>query len=562
MARNVNLGIQLVEQESLTQAQLDQALLMQGNSGESLDEVIVKLGYLSAEFIQIFLAKQLNIPIINLKGYSLDSTLAHKLTERNARRLQAIVLEKTEQGFLVGITNPSDILVQDELRRILGAPIKIALVSKTDLLDSMKKIYRRAEQIDKYAEELSTTMHKEVYELQVHDQGDVPVARLLKSIFDDAMRVNATDVHIEPEENLLRIRQRIDGLLQEHIVNNKHIATALTQRLKLMANLDIAERRLPQDGVFTLKVEGELIEVRLSTLPTQYGESVAMRLLKHTNLLLNLSELGLSEDTVVALRRNIVRPYGLILVTGPTGSGKTTSLYGMLTEVNSVDKKIITVEDPVEYKLERINQVQVNPKVDLTFARVLRSVLRQDPDIVMVGEIRDYETAEIALRASLTGHLVFATLHTNDAIGAVIRLIDMGAQSYLISAALRLVMSQRLVRLICSNCIESYTVDRADQIRLAALCHEENILPEGVLYRGKGCAHCDHTGHRGRVGISETLEMNAVMIEALRGNDQKTYVRLAKESMQNHLLIDSALDLAKKGKIPIEEVLRIASEFD
>ena len=558
----VDLSEQFIEHQLLTQEQLNNALSVQSSAGKDLNDVIVELGYLPADLLDAFINKRLKIPIVNLRNYPLDSSLVNKLPERQALRLQAIVLQQSGMELLVGVTNPSDILIQDELARILNQPIKIALVNKEDLFESIKKIYRRIEQIDAYAEELSTALHTQAYDLKIQDQGDVPVARLLKSIFEDAMRINATDIHLEPEEHLLRIRQRVDGLLQEHIVRDTHIVMALTQRLKLMANLDIAERRLPQDGAFSLKLEGEIIEVRLSTIPSQYGESVAMRLLKHSNVLLDLEQLGLSAGTLKILRKNIFRPYGLILITGPTGSGKTTSLYGMLSEINSVDKKIITVEDPVEYKLERINQVQVNAKIELTFARILRSVLRQDPDIIMIGEIRDYETAEIALRASLTGHLVFATLHTNDAISAVIRLIDMGAQSYLISAALRSVMAQRLVRLICDRCAESYVISDEDKNRLVALCQDDKILPGGKLFRGKGCTHCMHTGHHGRVSVSEILELNSEMISALRANDQEAYIHLAKERMHNHLLIHNAMALAKQGKVPLEEVLRIASEFD
>lgn len=563
MTRTVKLGDQLIEHKLITPEQLRQALSMQSQTGGNFSDTLIKLGYLSADQLNPFLAQQLHIPIIDLKKYPLDSHLIQRLPERQAQRLQAIILkEESDKSLLVGVTDPHNILIQDELVHILKQPVQIALVNIEDLRDCLNKFYRSIEQINEYAQELSTDIQQKLHDLKVEDQSDVPVARLLKSIFEDALRINATDIHIEPDENLLRIRQRVDGLLQEHVMNDKSIAAALTQRLKLMARLDISERRLPQDGAFTLNLKKEMIEVRLSTLPTQYGEAVAMRLLKHNNLLMTLEDLGLSMDTLAILRKNICRPYGLILITGPTGSGKTTSLYGMLSEINAVEKKIVTVEDPVEYKLERINQVQVNAKVDLTFARVLRSVLRQDPDIVMIGEIRDYETAEIALRASLTGHLVLATLHTNNAITAVIRLIDMGAQSYLISAALRLVMAQRLLRLVCNNCAEIYELSEEDKDRLAAFCHGQNIHQVDKLYRGTGCVHCAYTGCRGRTAISEILELNSDMIAALRINDQESYIRLAEEYLQEHLLIHHAVALAKQGKVPLEEVIRIAGEFD
>ncbi|HKJ87237.1 MAG TPA: GspE/PulE family protein, partial [Gammaproteobacteria bacterium] len=332
------------------------------------------------------------------------------------------------------------------------------------------------------------------------------MVRLLNTLFSQATRAGASDIHIEPDEDRLRIRFRLDGVLQERMTADRKVASALVSRLKLMGDLDIAERRLPQDGRFPLQIEGRRIDVRLSTMPTSHGESAVMRLLDQSAGLIGLAELGMEEDTRAHFERMIHSPHGIVMITGPTGSGKTTSLYAALKDINQVDKKIITVEDPVEYQLPRVSQVQVRTQIELTFGRVLRSALRQDPDIVMVGEVRDLETASIAVRAALTGHLVFSTLHTNDAPSTATRLIDMGVEPFLIASSLRGVVAQRLVRRVCASC---KVADTPSEPILHALGMDPGEAQESTFYRGEGCAECNKTGSRGRIGIYELMEVDA-----------------------------------------------------
>ncbi|MBF0429261.1 MAG: type II/IV secretion system protein, partial [Magnetococcales bacterium] len=379
-------------------------------------------------------------------------------------------------------------------------------------------------------------------------------------LFEEAMRMNASDIHIEPDVDVLRIRQRIDGVLNEQTLNERRIAPALISKLKLMASLEIAEKRLPQDGRFNITVKNKNVDVRLSTLPTQDGESVVMRLLDQSVDHLNLDRVGMDAGILSRFQYYLKRSHGLILVTGPTGSGKTTTLYGAINLLNSPTKKIITVEDPVEYRLPRVNQVQVHPRIGLTFAKVLRTVLRQDPDIVLVGEMRDQETAEIAIRASLTGHLVLSTLHTNSAVTTAIRLVDMGVKGYAVASALKCILAQRLVRRICTDCIESYEVDASTMILLQGLL---GATPSGaVLKRGRGCPQCNRTGYRGRIAVVELLEIKGGLADALRNNDATGFMRLAEQQTGFIPLHKAALHYALKGITTLEEVMRLVSDVD
>jgi len=356
----------------------------------------------------------------------------------------------------------------------------------------------------------------------------------------------------------LRIRQRIDGVLSEQVMNEKRIAGALVVRLKLMSGLDISEKRMPQDGRFNLKVKKHSIDVRLSTMPVQFGESVVMRIIDHTGGVMKLDNIGMPEIMTNKFRRIIHKPHGLVLVTGPTGSGKTTTLYGALSELNTADKKIITVEDPVEFRLPRISQVQVHEKIGLNFSTVLRASLRQDPDILLVGEIRDSESAEIALRAAMTGHMVLSTLHTNDAITSALRLVDMGVDPFLVASSLRAVVAQRLVRRVCESCGEEKTPDAQEQ-HLLNIVAKKHPLGSATFREGKGCPHCHNTGYRGRVGVFELLELDEKMVNALRDNDILGFNKAAHESPQYLPLSYSALEFAKKGITSLSEVLRVSA---
>jgi MSHA biogenesis protein MshE len=438
------------------------------------------------------------------------------------------------------------------------------VVRETELLNTLDLVYRRTEDIASFAEELDEELTDSQFDLDSlsldADDSEAPVVKLLQSIFEDAVQVRASDIHIEPDESVLRIRQRVDGILQEQVMKERRIAPALVLRLKLLAGLDISEKRLPQDGRFSLKVRDRNIDVRLSTMPLEYGESVVMRLLDQTSGVKDLSAVGMPEALLARFRRLIQMPHGLILVTGPTGSGKTTTLYGALQELNVVGKKIITVEDPVEYRLHRINQVQINPKIELSFARVLRSALRQDPDILLVGEIRDQETAEIALRAAMTGHMVLSTLHTNDAVSSAMRLVDMGAEGFLAATALRAVVAQRLVRRLCDNCYVDHEPDTKDMAWIRSLLGEE---AEGIkLKKAVGCHRCNNTGYRGRIGVFEMLIINSDLADALRRADSAEFVKIAKKSPGYQPLVVSALKDAAQGITSLEEVLRVAEQID
>ena len=456
--KKVRLGDLLVESKLISQAQLEHALSEQKKNGQKLGHVLIEGGYLTEDQMLEALSKQLKIPFVDLLHYKFNPEVIKLIPEIHARRFRAVALSADDIGILVGMSDPTNIFAYDELSRILKRPIKMAVVREIDLLKTLDTAYRKTDQISGFAEQLNEELTDGDIDLGAllaeADVADAPVVKLLASLFEDAIQIKASDIHIEPDEKVLRIRQRVDGVLQEHTMDEVRIAPALVLRLKLMAGLDISEKRLPQDGRFSVKIKVHNIDVRLSTMPVQYGESIVMRLLDQTGGTLDLNLLGMPKPMLERFENLLHRPHGMILVTGPTGSGKTTTLYAALQTLNVPEKKIITVEDPVEYKLPRINQVQINSDIGLTFATVLRSALRQDPDIVLIGEMRDEETSEIALRAAMTGHLVLSTLHTNDAVSTVNRLMDMGIKSYLLASALHAILAQRLVRRVCESCAQ------------------------------------------------------------------------------------------------------------
>lgn len=562
--QKIKIGELLLSSGALTQEQLNSALERHKQTGQRLGKVIVELGFLTTEQFLSYLSQQLQIPFVDLRRYNFDVSLIHRLRESYARRYRAIVLADQNGVLLVGMADPMDIFASDELERILEQSIQPALVDEAELLSTLDLVYRRTEEIAGFAEELDEELTDGQFDLDALsldvDDSDAPVVKLLQSIFEDAVQVRASDIHIEPDENVLRIRQRVDGVLQEQVMKERRIAPALVLRLKLLSGLDISEKRLPQDGRFSLRVKGRKIDVRLSTMPIEAGESVVMRLLDQTDGATDLNEVGMPEDMLKTFRSLIHRPHGLILVTGPTGSGKTTTLYGALQELNEVGKKIITVEDPVEYRLHRVNQVQVNPKIDLSFARVLRSALRQDPDILLVGEIRDTETAEIALRAAMTGHMVLSTLHTNDAVSSAMRLVDMGAEGFLAATALRAVVAQRLVRRLCDNCFEDHEPDVGDAAWIKGQLGEK---AEGIKFKkAVGCHRCNNSGYRGRIGVFEILVMNEALSDALRRSDASEFVKIAKRTPGYKPLVIGALEFAVQGITSLEEVFRVAEQID
>ena len=566
MARpeKIRLGEILIQQNLLSPEQLEQALVEQKRTGRKLGRVFIDSGFVTEKQISEALARQLNIPFIDLSQFDVKSHEVQKLPEAQARRFRAVVLEDRGSTYFVGMADPSDLFAYDELVRVLKRDIELAVVQESMLLQVVDRTYRLTDEISNLAMELQQDLGDnslDFVSLATNDSAEeAPVVKLLQTIFDDAVQVRASDIHIEPQEHKLHIRFRIDGVMHLQTQADMKIATALVLRLKLMSGLDISEKRLPQDGRFGIKVKSVPVDIRISTMPTQYGESVVMRLLIQNAGNFSLDKLGMPADMLERFRKLIHRPSGMVLVTGPTGSGKTTTLYAALNELNSHANKIITVEDPVEYRLPGINQVQVNEKIDLDFARVLRTTLRQDPDIILVGEMRDEPTAQTGLRAAMTGHLVLSTLHTNDATTAPIRLIDMGAPRFMVAMSLLGVIAQRLVRTVCEHCKQPYTPTPNEQLWLKK--ELGSSAPTQSFVHGKGCSHCNQTGYQGRVGVYELLEMNDELVEAANHLDTNTFIQKARTRMQGRTLRSQSIQLALEQRTTVAEIMRINNQFD
>ncbi|MCU0967574.1 MAG: GspE/PulE family protein [Rubrivivax sp.] len=561
--RRLRLGDVLVQQGLIGAEQLEQALAQQKGTGKKLGRVLIDGGLITEEVLAHALARQLRVPVVNLKSFPLKSEVVRLLPESPARRHRALVLDDKGEHLLVGFVDPLDLFAYDELTKLLKRQIRIAVVPESQLAPVLDRHYRRTEEISGLAKALEKDIGDAVDfgELQASvGQEAAPVVKLLQSVFEDALQVGASDVHLEPQEAGLAIRSRIDGVLQTQTQADKRIAAALAQRLKLMAGLDISEKRLPQDGRFTLRLRERNVDVRLSTLPTQYGESVVMRLLGQGDTVRRLDTLGLPPDMLARLREILGRHSGMVLVTGPTGSGKTTTLYAALAELDAEQQKIITVEDPIEYRLPGLTQVQVNDKIELTFARVLRATLRQDPDVILVGEIRDPETAEIGLRAAITGHMVLSSLHTRDAAGTPFRLLDMGSAPYMVASSLQAVLAQRLLRMNCENCAEPHAASAQEAAWMEAF-GGAGAGSERTL-RGHGCSQCNGTGYTGRVGVYEMLEVDAALAHAITHADPAAFAALAREKMRGRTMAHRALDLVRMGRTSIAEAMRLASDLD
>ncbi len=558
----LRLGDVLTGQKLITQDQLKAALDEQKRTGRRIGRVLIDTGVLTEEQIAEALGRQLGMPHIALKYYNVQTEVVRRLPEAQARRHRALLLEDRKDRYLVGMADPTDLFAFDELTRLLKRDLELAVVGESQLLQTIDRVYRRTEEISGLAKELEQDLGEGYVDFGALTLGaeDAPVVKLLQSMFDDAVQVNASDVHIEPQERNVQIRFRIDGVLLPQTQADSKIGPAMALRLKLMAGLDISEKRLPQDGRFNVRVRDQPVDVRMSTMPTQYGESVVMRLLNRHAGVIALDQLGMRPDMLARFRAAIQRTTGMMLVTGPTGSGKTTTLYAALSELNTVERKIITVEDPVEYRLAGVNQVQVNEKIDLTFSRVLRSALRQDPDVILVGEMRDEETAQIGLRAALTGHLVLSTLHTKDAISTPIRLIDMGAPDYMVASSVHAVLAQRLIRVICESCHKPYAPDNQERGWLTVELGAE--YDASRLARGTGCSHCNGTGFAGRTGIYEFLEMTPELVQAAHQNDSEAFTRNARRLLEGKMLKHEALRLALSGRTTLAEAMRVASQTE
>lgn len=560
----MRLGDLLVQESIISAEQLQQALSQQRNTGHKLGRTLIDMRAISEEQLLQFLAHQLNLPLLDISKRPMLAAVVQLIPEVQARRFRALAVEDNGDNVLVAMSDPADLQALDYLEMVLAPKrLTVAVAPEQQLLEAFDHLYRRTEQIAQIAGKLEEEYAADkLFDLASLTAGDsdneTTVVKLLQSIFEDAVQMRASDIHIEPGEKVLRIRQRIDGQLHETILKEVNIAAALVLRLKLMAGLDISEKRLPQDGRFHMDIKGHKIDVRMSTMPIYHGESVVMRLLDQSAGLLTLNETGMPPAILARIRKQIQRPHGMLLVTGPTGSGKTTTLYGILSELNTADRKIITVEDPVEYQLPRINQVQVNHKIGLDFSNVLRTTLRQDPDIIMVGEMRDHETVEIGLRGALTGHFVLSTLHTNDAVTSALRLLDMGAASYLVASALRVIISQRLVRRVCYHCGVEYQPTVQEKAWLASVSAMD--FSRARFKVGTGCQSCNGSGYRGRIGIFEMLELDEAMIDAMRSGDPQHFARAAYASPHFTPLAESALQYLSEGMTTIEEVAKLMED--
>jgi MSHA biogenesis protein MshE len=556
----LRLGDLLVAQGVITPAQLQVALAEQKRSSRRLGRILIDDSMATEQSIASALAQQLRLPFVDLTLDLIDLPTAKLLTETQARRYRSLPISQLSGVVRLAVADPTDFQSLDDVERLIGLEIEPVVVTETRLHAALDRLHVKNDEILGLAKELELEMRAEFTNAtpapaSANAQVDeAPVAKLLASLFEDALRGRASDIHVEPQERKLQIRFRVDGALMLHTEAESRIAPAVVQRLKLMAGLDIAERRLPQDGRFNAKVRGQSVDIRISTMPTQYGESAVLRLLSQNSQFLALDKLGMPAGVASRVREFVRQAQGMLLVTGPTGSGKTTTLYGALATINSPQNKIITVEDPVEYRLPGINQVQVNEKIGLSFATVLRSTLRQDPDIVLVGEMRDRETVDTGLRAAMTGHMVLSTLHTNDAASTPTRLLDMGAPRYLVATSLRLVLAQRLVRAVCPECAQPHAPTPQESALL------NSVVPGAGfsgLRHGMGCANCNGSGYAGRLGVYELLEMTPEVVTALASEDTVAYMSAARKQIGELSLARHVCDLALAGKTTPREAMRL-----
>lgn len=557
-AHKIKLGELLIAHHVITDEQLQKTIQYQQKSGEKIGQALISLGFITEEQLFNFLSKHLDIPFIDLKTYHIDHELAQQLPESYARLHHAFILKKQEDGFLIGMSDPLDVVAVDKLRALLKKPLFFALVNHRDLDRVFNLVYRHAKAITGFAKALSEEINKDAIVIAAtENQVDAPVIDLLNTIFKDAAQMNASDIHIEPNETDIHIRLRIDGMLHEQVVKESGIMPAIVSRLKLMSGLNISEKRLPQDGRFEIKPLGKKFDVRLSTVPTPFGESVVLRLLPQTQGLIHLDQTGMCGDILIKMRELFRKPNGIILITGPTGSGKSTTLYAAINEIHRPEIKIITIEDPIEYFLPWAVQIQTNEKIGLDFATILRGILRHDPDVILLGEMRDKETSSIAMRTALTGRLVLSTLHTNDAISAVYRLIDLGIEPYMIAATTQAIVAQRLVRLICHHCKEESAISESEKAWLSKLNLQNG---QAKFYRGKGCSFCANTGFRGRTALFELLEFSDAMSEALRTNNQNAFHQLATKKLIGKKLLNDAYRLVANGATTVSEMIRVINE--
>ena len=532
-------------------ADIDALMEVQQDKKISLVKALLKQGIISEQDLLVLLMRELHIPSIDLTKYRFDERLKSILPEKSARQYLVMPISLLGGTLTVAIADPLNVFIMDDLRNVTGKEIEIVIASESQILRVIDQFYKSASADMAYA---SLNMETEQEESQA--VVEAPVIRIVNLIIKEALRQRASDIHIEPLEQGMRVRFRIDGILQDILTIPKESKNAVGVRIKLMANLDITNTQTPQDGRFKMKVGNQEVDFRVSMLPTIFGQKIVMRVLDKNSLSVGLSKLGFSKNARDLLEGSIYKPYGMILVTGPTGSGKSTTLYSLIAKLNTSERNIVTIEEPVEYLVDGLTQIEVKPDIGLNFATGLRAILRQSPDVVMVGEIRDAETADIAIKASLTGQLVLSTLHTNSASGAVTRLVDMGLEPFLVASSLVLVCAQRLCRRICDSC------KRAMDIKPEILKKiQHRIKPGIVLYEGKGCERCRGTGYQGRVGVTEVLQIDDNIRDMiLKRKTSMEITRYAQKSQGMKLLFDDVVDKMNTGETTLIEVFRVASE--
>jgi len=554
----------LVKSKLITEDQLKKALAQQSTAGGRLGSNLVKLGFLTEEDITSFLSKQYGVPSINLAHFEIDQSVIKLVPAEIAQKHMVIPINRKGSVLTVAMADPSNIFAIDDIKFLSGFKVEPVVAAETSIKNAINKHYDSAGLVKDILQGFDD---REVATVEEGDEGpdvgdlqrateDAPVVKLVNLILSDAIKKGASDIHIEPYEKSFRVRYRIDGVLYDTMQPPMKLRAAIISRAKIMAQLDIAERRLPQDGRIKIRMGQKEIDFRVSTLPTIFGEKVVLRLLDKSNLQLDMSSLGFDPQALQLFEKAILAPHGMVLVTGPTGSGKTTTLYSGLHRLNTVETNIMTAEDPVEYNLAGVNQVQMKAEIGLNFAAALRAFLRQDPDIIMVGEIRDYETAEIAIKAALTGHLVLSTLHTNDAPSTVSRLINMGVEPFLVAASTNMILAQRLARKICNSCKEEITVPRQALVDVGFAPDESKGLS---CYQGKGCMECNDTGYRGRVALYEVMPITEDIKDAIL---QGASVNEMKELGRKHgmkTLREAGLQKIREGMTTIPEIMRVTS---
>ena len=559
------LGEMLVKSKLISDDQLKKALTQQSSGGGRLGSNLVKLGYLSEEDITSFLSKQYGVPSINLAHFEIDQSVIKLVPAEIAQKHMVIPINRKGNVITVAMADPSNIFAIDDIKFLSGFKVEPVVAAETSIRNAINKHYDSAGLVQDIMRGFDD---REVSTVDESDEGpdvgdlqrateDAPVVKLVNLILSDAIKKGASDIHIEPYEKSFRVRLRIDGILYDVMQPPMKLKAAIISRVKIMSQLDIAERRLPQDGRIKIRMGQKEIDFRVSTLPTLFGEKVVLRLLDKSNLQLDMTMLGFEPQALQIFEKSILLPYGMVLVTGPTGSGKTTSLYSALHRLNTTETNIMTAEDPVEFNLQGVNQVQMKPEIGLNFATALRSFLRQDPDIIMVGEIRDYETAEIAIKAAMTGHLVLSTLHTNDAPSTISRLINMGVEPFLVSASTNMILAQRLCRKICNSCKEEISVPRQALVDTGFTPEEAKAL---VCYQGKGCMECNDTGYRGRIALYEVLAITDDIKDAILQGAAASEIKELGRKNGMRTLRESGLQKIREGMTTIPETMRVTSQ--